>query len=104
MGITHQHGKKGGIHGDSRELKRVVICWARRNYLKIREQNVDVANTALIGTITFDAEKNQLVKTYDKGLDKVAPKDILQLDELQPSPAPSAGPSIGGGGGDGAGV
>jgi len=37
-----------------------------------------------MGTITYDAEHSQLVKTYIKGLNKVAPKDILQLDPLPP--------------------
>ena len=82
MGVTEP--TKKNFEKESSSLKRAVVRWTKRNYLKLREANSDIADACLMGTITFDAEHSQLVKTYIKGLNNVAPKDILQLDPLPP--------------------
>jgi len=60
-------------------LPIAVISWVKKNYLNLRIENSDIAEACLIGTITFDEKKNQLVKTYEKGLSKEAPQNRLQL-------------------------
>jgi hypothetical protein len=62
-------------------LKKVVISWARRNYLWLVERQPKVAEAVLMGTISFDKQHSQLVKTYKEGLDLVAPTDTLDLDQ-----------------------
>ena len=43
-----------------------------------------VAAAVLLGTISFDNDKKQLVKTYSEGLSLVAPRDTLDLIERKP--------------------
>ncbi|MEH2512532.1 hypothetical protein V1291_003886 [Nitrobacteraceae bacterium AZCC 1564] len=78
--------------GLEQPLRRAVIAWARRNYLSFADAYPDVAAAALVGTISFDADNKRLVKTYSKGLEKVAPTDML---DLEGRPAKSAGTTEG---------
>lgn len=64
---------------DCYSLNKVLINWTAKNYLSLREKNIDVAEDCLAGSITFDEKNSTLVKTYIKGLSKEAPKDVLQL-------------------------
>lgn len=61
-------------------LRKAVISWARRKYLWLVQRQHKVAAAAILGTISFDSEHNQLVKTYIEGLNLVAPTDRLDLD------------------------
>jgi len=61
------------------QLAKVVISWASRKYLWLVKRNAKVAAAVLIGTISFDAKRKQLVKTYIAGLNKKAPTDTLTL-------------------------
>ncbi|MEY9220665.1 hypothetical protein [Bradyrhizobium ottawaense] len=81
-------------------LRKVVISFARKNYLALVERQPFVAEAVLMGTITFDKEKRELVKTYIRGLALVAPTDRLKL--LAPkkprkprSPAKPSRPPVG---------
>lgn len=49
-------------------LKASAISWARKNYWRLRLDYPDVAEAVLIGSITFDASSNELVKTYARGV------------------------------------
>ena len=60
-------------------LQRVVLHWTRSNYLKMRKKLPDVATSALVGRITFNAKSRSLICTYEKGLRKLAPKEYLKL-------------------------
>lgn len=60
-------------------LKKAVLAWTKRNYLRLREVNEDVANSCLIGSISFDPEERKLVKTFFKGLSSEAPIQTLSL-------------------------
>lgn len=62
-------------------LQVSVISWVKKNYLILRKENSDIAEACLIGTITFDEKKNQLVKTYEKGISKESPQNRLQLTD-----------------------
>lgn len=63
------------------QLRKAAISWARRNYLWLVQRHPKVAEASLMGTISFDAEKRCLVKTYEAGLSMVAPKEYLNLVE-----------------------
>ncbi len=78
MGLTLQPGKEA-YGRDYYALKRVIINWTKRNYLRVREVNSDVADACLIGGITYDAARVSLVKTYARGLDREAPREYLAL-------------------------
>ena len=60
-------------------IERAVISWTKKNYLNMRKQNKDVADACLMGGVSYDAKKKRIIRTYRKGLNKVAPQDILQL-------------------------
>lgn len=74
-------GKKNDFRRDEYPLRRAVISFARKNYLALVERQPKVADAVIIGSISFDKEKKQLVKTYRAGLDLVAPTVTLDLTE-----------------------
>jgi hypothetical protein len=80
-----QVGNKRGHRHDEYPLRKVVISFARRNYLALVERQHKVADAVLVGTISFDKDKKQLVKTYSAGLDLVAP--TVTLDLMEPKTA-----------------
>lgn len=61
-------------------LGKAVIRWTRRNFLHLRAENLRVAEACMIGSITFDAERNRIVKTYSQGLEAEVPSVSLSLD------------------------
>lgn len=73
-------GKSKDYGSDYYPLRKAVLVWTKKNYLSLREENPDVADACLIGTISFDEENSRLVKTYAKGLNREAPKKYLDLD------------------------
>ncbi|MFZ5453640.1 MAG: hypothetical protein ACOZF2_17420 [Thermodesulfobacteriota bacterium] len=64
-------------------LHQAVIAWATNNYLHLKNIQPDVAKSCLIGSISFDEQRDQLVKTYRKGLELEAPKEYLQLNPIK---------------------
>jgi len=80
-------GKRSGYGQDYAALKAVVLAWTQRNYLRLREVNAEIADSCLIGSITFDAEQSRLVKTYAKGLRPEPDQEYLPL-QMQPAAAP----------------
>jgi hypothetical protein len=72
-------GTKRGFRRDEYPLRKAVISIARKNYLALVQRQPKVAAAVLMGTISFDANKSQLVKTYAEGLNLVAPTVTLDL-------------------------
>lgn len=72
-------GKRSGYDRDYSALKAVVLAWTQRNYLRLREVNAEIADSCLIGSVTFDAEQSRLVKTYAKGLQPEPDREYLPL-------------------------
>lgn len=72
-------GKRSGYSREHAALKAAVLAWTQKNYLHLREVNVEIADTCLIGGITFDAEQSRLVKTYAKGLRPEPNREYLPL-------------------------
>lgn len=60
-------------------MHKAVLAWTKHNYLNLHEVHTEVAESCLIGSITFDNEGRRIVKTYLKGLDKEPPKEYLEL-------------------------
>lgn len=65
---------------DSYALAKAVHSWSRKQYLSMRRENQDVADSVLIGSISFDETSSRLVKTYFKGLNHEEPKSYLDLE------------------------
>lgn len=63
-------------------LHKVVLAWTKKNYLKLRQVHPEVAESCLIGSISFDEQGARIVKTYIKGLNREAPKEYLELSPL----------------------
>jgi hypothetical protein len=72
-------GPRSGHRHDEYGFRKVVISWARDNYLGVVKRRANVAKACIMGTITFDRKNKRLVKTYQKGLNRVAPRDYLNL-------------------------
>lgn len=88
MGLKASTREKG-YEREYWPLAAAVHAWTRRSYLKLREDNCEVADACLIGGISFDEQGKRLMKTYFKGLNKEAPREYLELDPLH-----SVGPNI----------
>lgn len=72
-------GEKKGYGSGYYPLHKVVLAWTRDNYLRLKSIQPEVAESCLIGSISFDEQGNRLVKTYAKGLSLEAPKEYLEL-------------------------
>jgi hypothetical protein len=71
--------EKKGYGSDYYLLHKVVLAWTSNNYLRLKNIQPEVAESCLIGSISFDEQGNRLVKTYRKGLELEAPKEYLEL-------------------------
>ena len=67
-------GKKSGYGSEEYALRKVILAWTKKNFLTLYARLPDVAEAAIMGSITFDKENNRLVKRYLKGLSREAPK------------------------------
>jgi len=84
-------GSSKESHGkDAYALAKAVHSWARKHYLSLRQENADVAESVLIGSVSFDEAGSRLVKTYPKLLDREPPKHYLEL-------LPPVSPEVAGG-------
>lgn len=77
MGLTMPNHSSHGR--DYASLTAVVLTWTQTNYLRLRKLKPKIADACLIGSITFDAEKSQLVKTYAEGLSTEPNREFLPL-------------------------
>jgi hypothetical protein len=64
---------------DTAPLQKTVLRWVKKNYLALHRSHPTVANACLMGGISFDAEKNQLVRTYASHADREPSRDVLDL-------------------------
>jgi hypothetical protein len=81
---------KFGIDRDYAALRKAVLKWTRKNYLRLVEVQPDVAASCLVGSLSFDKEGQRICKTYAKGLSLEAPKECLALDAPPMVPDPPA--------------
>ncbi|WHA40950.1 hypothetical protein [Agrobacterium larrymoorei] len=74
----------------TRAFKRLILGWTKRNFLTLHSKYPSVAQSCIGGTITFDKDGGQLVKTYSSYFDKEPTREYLTLD-----PASGAVDSLG---------
>lgn len=80
--------RQGDYDKDSRALQRVVLAWARKNYVWLHGYNPRVAEACLVDGMTFDLENRRLVRTYPvEGLRREPSYTYLELDLPQPEPS-----------------
>ncbi len=80
MGFKIEEGEKR-FHRNYYSLHKAILAWTINNYLRLKSINPEVAESCLIGSISFDEQSKSLVKTWAKDLDLEAPKDYLKLNE-----------------------
>lgn len=73
--------RKEAYNGQHYPLHKVVLAWTRKNYLRLRSIQPEVAQSCLIGSISFEEQSARLVKTYSKGLSLEVPKEYLELSQ-----------------------
>jgi hypothetical protein len=78
-------GKKGDFDREEFPLRKVVVCWAKKYFLSLHAAQPYVAETCLLGSITFDEKASRLVRTYPRGLDLEQHKEYLELDPADPN-------------------
>ncbi len=65
---------------NSRPLSCAMRKWVENNFYGLYQNSREVAEAVLIGSISYDPLKNQLIKTYQRGISqKIAHTDVLQL-------------------------
>ncbi len=75
-------------------LAKAIHSWTRKHYLSMRQKNTDIAESVLIGSVSFDEVGGRLVKTYFKGLKREAPKSYLDLEQpATPDQSSATGPT-----------
>jgi hypothetical protein len=65
--------------GNTVPLKKVILEWVKKNYVSLHRKHPTVAEACLMGSITYDAENKQLVKTFALRADREPDRDILSL-------------------------
>ena len=78
FGVEEARGARLKRHDEP--LRRAVIKWTKRHYLTLVDSNPRVAQACLIGSISFDPKRRQLIKTYAQGLNAEARRGYLDLD------------------------
>ena len=76
-------GDKKGYGSQQYALRKAVLNWTRKNYLKLVAAQPEVADAVCMGRITFDAESSRLIATYFRGLDLEEPKEYLDLERAR---------------------
>lgn len=61
-------------------IQKTVQNIIKENFIRIVKDQPQVADSMLPKNITFDQDKNCLIKTYSLGINKEAPKEYLYLD------------------------
>ncbi|MDN7138597.1 hypothetical protein J6J34_10275 [Pseudidiomarina sp. 1ASP75-14] len=62
-------------------LKKAILGWVKNNYVSLHDSHPTVAEACLMGSITYDAENMQLVKTHASLADREPNRDILILSK-----------------------
>jgi hypothetical protein len=61
-------------------LQAVVLSWTKANYKRLLADYPNVAKACLLGSVSYDAEKHSLVKTYSGDMRREAVREYLELD------------------------
>ncbi|WP_433864611.1 hypothetical protein [Ralstonia wenshanensis] len=83
LNVTGLKVRSGNYGRDYRALARAIFPIAQRCYATLRQRMPRVAEAVLIGGITYDVERNSLVKTYLQGLNEQSSREYLQLADAE---------------------
>ncbi|MFT5718347.1 MAG: hypothetical protein ACI9T7_002554 [Oleiphilaceae bacterium] len=72
--------RKHDLNNNSWPLKKVVINWTKKNFLRLHKEAPEVFERAVLGSITFCEKNNTLVKTYIKMPGREAHKEVMKLE------------------------
>ncbi len=75
-------GEKSVRNRNVEPLKKYILGWVKKNYLSLHKVSPKVAEACLMGGVSFDSDKNQLVKTYASHADRKPKFEVLQLTEV----------------------
>jgi hypothetical protein len=67
-----------------RALQCAIISWTKKHFVSRWNDNPDVAGSGLPAGLSYDADNHRFIKTYERGLEREAPKDYLDLDVQRP--------------------
>jgi len=77
--------RQGDYSKDSRALQKAVLAWTKKNFLWLHSYNPRVAESCLVAGITFEIDKQRLVRTYPvEGLRREPNFIYLELDSILP--------------------
>lgn len=77
MGIKLEDGQHRS--SGTAPLQKCVLRWVKKNYLALYKSHPTVAKACLMGGISLDADKSQLVRTYASDPDREPSRDFLTL-------------------------
>jgi len=76
--------RKGGFAKDNWPLHKAILAWTTKNYVWLQTDTPRVAEACLVDSITYDAEKLQLVRTHStNGLRREPSYSRLALNPVQ---------------------
>lgn len=75
--------RKGGFAKDDWPLQKAILAWTTKNFVWLQSDTPRAAEACLVDSITYDAEKLQLVKTHSaNGLRREPSYSRLALDPI----------------------
>jgi hypothetical protein len=75
--LTDRHS---GFRKEFYPLQASALRWTKANYKRLLVDHPKVAETCLQGSVSYDAEKHRLVKTYSRETGKEPDRAYLELD------------------------
>lgn len=81
----------------TRPLRKAVLAWTKRHYARIAAESPRVAAACLVDGMTYEAEGPRLIKTGMQILDREPWRQVLELDPVPATEAPTAEPRSAGG-------
>jgi hypothetical protein len=88
MGLRLATGKDGRIDQGYYALHKTLLKWTQKNFLRIHADSAKLAEAALSGNISFDAENRRLVQTGISILGKPPHIQYLDLDVFENASPP----------------
>lgn len=77
MGLSD---KKNSLDKNHRALLLAVLSWAKKNFKNLYMNYPDVVNSSMLGSISFDANNYQIIRTYMPRMGStIPPTEVLQV-------------------------
>jgi len=73
IGNKKEHGKE--VYA----LRKVIINWTKSNYLRLRKEYPEIADSVITGFLSYDEKNNRIVKTYNSMYGKEGERVYLDL-------------------------